>query len=123
MLLVTDALGPFVGAISVCELRDWPHPDNAPDDWADVQHDTVGLLYSPETVRSIVEKFGSVPRKRLEDEIENAWPKMSEDPADYLYTDPGYFDDASDFVGYFTGWFHAVEEAAGEGYGIAIAGG
>src|SRR4051794_3320945 len=77
------AIGPLISAVCTCEIEGWPSPHDNPAAWNDVQHDSVGLVFSPEKVKGIVAAFESVPIEQLANEIEQAWSKMSKDPADY----------------------------------------
>jgi len=54
------AIGPLISAICSCEIEHWPSPNDNPSDWHDVEHESIGLIYSPETVKGIVTAFEAV---------------------------------------------------------------
>lgn len=124
---VRDAMGPLVGAIATCGIKNWPQSNDGPkwlyDNSRDLSDAAVGQLYSPSTVSEIVRKFESVSRDELESALTNAWSLKSNDPADYDYSEVDYFTDANDFLEYLLGWFSVFQEAAADQHGIGIGGG
>jgi hypothetical protein len=117
------AIGPLVSAVCTCEIEGWPWPHDNPADWNGVQYESVGMVYSPETVKGIVAAFESVPFEQLASEIERAWSKMSKDPADYQYSEPHYFEGSAEFLEYLSGWLEAFKEAARQDHALGIGGG
>jgi hypothetical protein len=117
------ALGLVVSAICTCVIEDWPSPHDNPSDWHEVQHESVGVIYSPETVKGIVAAFETVSSEPVADEIERAWSKMSQDPADYQLSEPHYFGSSAEFLQYLAGWLEAFKEAAIQDHAAGIGGG
>ncbi len=121
---VRNAMGPLVGAIATCGIKDWPWPQEelpiAPEEMANAG---IGLIYSPPMVAKIVDSFQRVSPKRMTAEVTAAWPKKSNNPADYQFSANDHFDGPADFLDYVFGWYAPFEEAARTGHGIAIGGG
>lgn len=118
-----QAIGPLISAVCTCEIEGWPWLYDNPADWNGVQYELVGAVFSPETVKRIVAAFESIPAGQLASEIEQAWSKMSKDPADYQYSEPHYFEGSSEFLEYLSGWLGAFKEAATQDHALGIGGG
>jgi hypothetical protein len=123
---VRNALGPFIGAIATCGIEDWPWPNDGPEslgDDVDMESIDVGLLYSPTTVKNLVQAFLSISRERMMDAISKAWANKSDNPDDFQLSSIDHFESPEEFVEYVLEWFGPFEEAAGSGHGIGIGGG
>lgn len=126
---ICNAIGPFVGAIATCGIKDWPQSNDGPSWLYDNSRDLseldilVGQLYSPATVSDIVARFEKITLEELSSALTAAWSQKSNDAADYSMSEPNYFVDSNDFLDYLLAWFAAFKESANTNDGIGIGGG